>query len=618
MKDEKDIKAVLPGITRILNRFWPHIRKRKVLISGSLLTLLAETVLKLLEPWPLKFVFDQVIVSTSSSNSASAKHLGGLAVMELLLLSALAIIVIAALRSVFAYLSTYGMSLAAIQVLAEVRSSLYSHLQRLSLAFHSQFRSGDLITRVIADIERLRFVTIKTTLPLLANLLAVVGMGAVMFWINWELALITVAVFPLIVLSMSRLLGRIRNFARQHRKTEGAIANTTSETIGAVKVVQALSLHTVFERTFTEQNNQSLNEGAESMRLTSLLEGTIQVLMAIIIALVLWRGSQAVLQNALTPGELLVFINYLKTAFEPIRDLTKQFGQIAKATVSGERVIDVLDYEPNVRDLPGAKPAHPFFGAVRFENVSFGYGFERDILKNVNLVVEPGQQIAVVGPSGSGKSTLMSLLLRLYDPSAGRILIDGQDIHEYTLKSLRSQISVVMQDSILFAVSVRENITYGKLGATNQEVERAARLANAHDFIMDLPDGYDTILGERGSKISGGQRQRIAIARAAIRQSPIVILDEPTTGLDSASERSVNDALKRLTRGCTTFTISHNLKAITDADQVLYIENGQILERGTHSELMTLAGRYAALYHLQNPTHSQSNGQQGMQYALDI
>jgi ATP-binding cassette, subfamily B, bacterial len=621
MKDEKDVKSVLPGIMRILNRFRPQIRKRRLLISGSLLALLAETTLKLLEPWPLKFVFDHVIVPSTTSRALKFGFLDGFSPMLLLTGAALGIVSIAGLRSLFSYLSTYGMSLVAIQVLAEVRSNLYSHLQRLSLTFHSQFKSGDLITRVISDIERLRSVTIKSALPMFSNSVAVIGMVGVMFWLNWELALIVSAVFPLFVLLSSRLLGRIRDFARQHRKTEGAIANTTSETIGAIKIVQALFLHPRFERTFTEQNTRSLNEGAESMKLSSILEGTVQVLMATGIALVLWRGSQVVLQQSLTAGELLVFINYLKTAFEPVRDLTKHFGQIAKATASGERVIDILDYEPHVRDLPGARPAHPFFGAVRFEQVSFRYGsnddIDREILQDINLVVEPGQQVALVGPSGSGKSTLASLLLRLYDPSAGRILIDGQDLREYKLKSLRRQISVVMQESVLFATSIRENIAYGTLDATEREIIQAAKLANAHEFILELPHGYETVLGERGSKLSGGQRQRIAIARSAIRRSPIVILDEPTTGLDSASERLVNDALNRLTQGCTTFTISHNLQAITAADQILYVEKGRIIERGTHRQLMALAGHYATLYHLQNQTNGGHNPK-GVQYALDI
>jgi ATP-binding cassette subfamily B protein len=299
-----------------------------------------------------------------------------------------------------------------------------------------------------------------------------------------------------------------------------------------------------------------------------------------------------------------------------MRKLSNQIGQIAKATASGERVIDILDYEPNVRDLPGAKKAHPFFGAVRFEQVTFGYEPSKDILKDLNFVVQPGQQVALVGPSGSGKSTLVSLILRLYDPVEGRILIDGQDLREYTLDSLRQQISVVLQESVLFAVSVRDNIAYGRLGATDKEVEKAARLANAHDFIMELPEGYDTILGERGATLSGGQRQRIAIARAAIRHAPIVILDEPTTGLDNASDRAVTAALDRLTQGRTTFLISHNLRTVEHADLILYVEGGSILERGTHTELVRLGGRYATLYQLQN-TVNNGSFPEGDAYALE-
>lgn len=274
-----------------------------------------------------------------------------------------------------------------------------------------------------------------------------------------------------------------------------------------------------------------------------------------------------------------------------------------------------MEYEPNVQDLPKAKPAHPFSGEVRFENVSFGYEPGRDILKNISFVVQPGQQVALVGPSGNGKSTLLSLILRLYDPVKGRILIDGRDIREYTLDSLRQQISVVLQESVLFAASVKENIAYGKLGASKREVKQAALLANAHEFITKLPQGYNTILAERGATLSGGQRQRIAIARAAVREAPIVILDEPTTGLDNSSEQAVNAALEQLTQARTTFVISHNLQAVKHADLILYLEGGRILEQGTHKELMRKNGRYKTLYRSQikigNDTY------QGGTYALE-
>lgn len=494
---EKELKGVIPGILRILDKFLPYIRQQKLLIAGSFLALLLETGLRLLEPWPLKYVFDYILIPAHNNNT-NLTHSYGLSPVVLLTISTVAIVVISGVGSIAAYISTYGMSLAVVRVLSTVRANVFHHLQHLSLSFHQKSKSGDLITRVTADIEKMRTVTVKTALPLFTNTFSLVGMLGIMFWLNWELALVVTAIFPLLFLLTSQMISRIRKFAKKHRDSEGVLAATTGETMGAIKVVQVLSLQEMLHSVFSTQNQKSLDEAIESLRLSAALERAVQILMAIIIAVVLWRGSYVVLHKELTPGELLVFMTYLRNAFEPMRKLSNQIGQIAKATASGERVVEILDYEPNVQDLPGAKPAHPFFGAVRFENVFFGYDTGKDILKNISLTVQPGQQIALVGASGGGKSTLLSLILRLYDPEAGRILIDGQDIREYTLNSLRQQISVVLQESVLFAVSVRENIAYGKLGATDKEVEKAARLANAHEFIMNLPQGYDTILGDRG------------------------------------------------------------------------------------------------------------------------
>ncbi len=591
---------------QILRKFSPYIREQRILIAGSFVALLVETGLRLLEPWPLKYVFDNILIP--AHNNVKVPNSFGLNPIALLTLSAIAIVAITGIGSVAAYMSTYGMSLAVVRVLSEVRGNVFDRLQNLSLSFHQKSKSGDLITRVTADIEKMRTVTVKTALPLITNVLSLLGMLAIMFWLNWELALVAAAIFPILSLLTSNMISRIRKFAKQHRDSEGVLAATTGETIGAIKVVQVLSLQKMLQGVFSAQNQKSLDEAIESLRLSAALERAVQILMAIIIAVVLWRGSHVVLHKELTPGELLVFMTYLRNALEPMRKVSSQIGQIAKATASGERVVEVLDYEPNVRDLPKAQKAHPFFGTVRFENVSFGYDAGRGILKDINFVAQSGQQVAVVGPSGSGKSTLLSLIIRLYDPDEGSILIDGQDIREYTLDSLRQQISVVLQDSVLFAVSVRENIAYGKIGATDKEVEKAARLANAHEFIMELPQGYDTILSERGSTLSGGQRQRIAIARAAIREAPIVILDEPTTGLDNASDRIVSAALEKLTEGCTTFFISHNLRAVENADMILYVEGGSILEQGTHRELMRLGGYYATLYRLQSIVDDTSEG----------
>jgi len=517
-----------------------------------------------------------------------------------LTLLAFSVVAIAALSAFVGYLSKLGMALATVRILAEVRCQLFSHLQRLSLSFHHQFKSGDLITRVTADIGRLRNVIINAIVPFLTNFLTLIGMFSVMLWLNWELALIAIALFPIFMMLVRNLIARIRKAARRHRHTEGVLASTASETIGAIKVVQALALHEAIEQVFRQENQENLNQSTASLKLSALLNRTIQVTIALLIALVLWRGSQLVLDNSLTPGDLLIFITYIKESFEPpMRKFANQIGQMAKATASGERVVDILEYQPQVQDLPWAKKAHHLLGSVKFADVSFGYDPSHLVLHNLSFAVEPGQKVAITGPSGSGKSTLMSLLLRLYDPTSGNILIDGEDMRQYQVESLRQQISVVLQDSLLFAASVRENIAYGKVGAAEREIEQAARLANAHDFILELPQGYNTVLGERGATLSGGQRQRIAIARALIRQAPIAILDEPTTGLDRASERSVNAAFDRLTQSRTAFIISHDLQAIENVDLILYLEAGRILERGTHTELISQGGHYATLYRLQ-------------------
>lgn len=600
----QNLKQSLPGIQRMVRRFWPQIRKQKFLLAISGLGLVVEVVAQLLRPWPLKLIFDYIIIPERSS-AASFPVLDSVNPMLLLFVLAIGVVGVSGLRAVAAYVSVVCMSLAASRIVAEIRAKLYAHLQRLSLSFYYRVKSGDLITRITSDTDRLRDVTVMAAFPMIVNTLTLVGMVGVMFWLNWELALIGLAVFPLFLLSTLKITKRIHQVARQQRKREGAMAATAAEAIGAMKVVQALSLEGMLESMFAGENRKSLEESARTQQLAASLQRTVELLVAIATALVLWRGVRLVLHGAATPGDLLVFVNYLKSAFKPTRQLAKFMAQISKATASGERIIDLLDVVPEIRDTRGAVEAPPFQGAVRFHRVSFAYETSKVILKNISFEAQPGQRVALVGPSGGGKSTLVSLLLRLYDPLEGQILIDGGDLRQYKIESLRRQISIVLQDSVLFGISVRDNIAYGALGATDVQIQAAARLANAHDFIMALPQGYDTFLGERGATLSGGQRQRIAIARAAVRKAPIVVLDEPTVGLDNENERAVTEALERLTVDCTTFLITHDLRASSEVDLILHIEEGTILERGTHAELMGLGQRYAALYQLQSMVDTQ-------------
>ncbi|MEM9506304.1 MAG: ABC transporter ATP-binding protein [Cyanobacteria bacterium P01_E01_bin.35] len=599
----------LPGLQRIIKEFWPQIRQQKLLLCVSFVGLIVEVIAQLLRPWPLKFIFDYIILRDTNISAAKFPMLTDANPMVLLLIFSIGIVGVSGLRAAAAYVSLVTMSLAASRIVTEIRAKLYAHLQRLSLSFYYKVKSGDLITRITSDIDRLRNVTVMAIFPLIVNVLTLVGMVGLMFWLNWELALIGLALFPLFLLSTVKITKRIHKVSRQQRMQEGAMAATAAEAIGAIKVVQALSLEDMLQSMFDTPNRESLEDSARTQQLSASLQRTIEILVAIATALVMWRGVKLVLAGTVTPGDLLVFINYLKSAFKPTRQLAKHVASISKATASGERIIDLLDIVPAIQDRRGAMNAPSFNGDVKFNQVSFAYNPEKVILKNLSFEVKAGQRVALVGPSGGGKSTLVSLLLRLYDPLEGQISIDGNDLRQYKLESLRRQISIVLQDSVLFGVSVRDNIAYGALGSTDREIRAAARLANAHDFIKTLPQGYDTKLSERGSTLSGGQRQRIAIARAIVRKAPIVILDEPSIGLDKKSEQTVTEALDRLTANCTTFLITHDLRTSENADRIFYIENGKLLEQGTHSELITLGKRYAALYQLQNAVDTQSLGQ---------
>ncbi len=593
------LRDSLPGLGRLTRRFWPHLGRERPLIVASLLALYVEIGLRLLEPWPLKVVLDRVVATARGRAFHRLPILDAVDPGTVLALSALAVIVFAGLRALAAYYNTVGFALVGNRVLTTVRSELYSHLQRLSLSFHTGARSGDLIVRVTSDVGLLQDVAVTALLPLFANALTLVGMAAVMIWLNAPLTLLALATGPLFWVFTTRRSRRIRETARRQRQQEGAMAATAAESIGAVKVIHALSLEGTFARAFTGQSRKNLATGVYATRLSAGLERTVDLLIAVGTALVLWFGARLVQRGTMTPGDLIVFLAYLKNAYRPVKDFVKYTGRLAKASAAGERVLDLLDRTPDVRDLPGAVPAPALRGAVRFEGISFAYEPGRPALEQVDCEVQPGQHVALVGPSGSGKSTFVSLIFRLYDPTAGRVLIDGRDIRDYTLASLRAQTSVVLQDSILFAATIRDNIAYGAPGAPPEAIEAAARIANAHAFIEALPHGYDTVVGERGVTLSSGQRQRIAIARAAIRRAPVLIFDEPTTGLDGESERAVIEALDRLAQGWTTFLITHDLRLAARADLILYLEDGRVRERGTHLELLQADGCYASLYRVQ-------------------
>ena len=577
----QSLRASLPGLGRLARRFWPYLKRERSLVTMSLLALYADVALRLLEPWPLKVVLDRIVATMRGHTPHRLAVLNALDPATLLALAAVAVVAFAALRAIAQYYNTVGLALVGNRVLTSVRNELYNQLQRLSLSFHTRARTGDLLVRVTGDVGFLQDVVVTAFLPLLANALTLLGMAGVMLWMNARLALIVLATGPLFWLSTIRISRRIQETARRQRQQEGAMAATAAESIGAVKVIHALSLESTFAQAFTGQSRKNLATGVVATRLSAGLERTVDLLIAVATALVLWFGARSVLRGVITAGDLIVFLTYLRTAFRPMRDFAKYTGRLAKASAAGERVLDLLDQVPDVRDLPGAVPAPPLRGAVRFEGVSFAYEPGRPALDHVDCDVAPGRHIALMGPSGSGKTSFVSMILRFYDPTAGCVLIDGRDIREYTLASLRAQISVVLQDSLLFAASIRDNIAYGAPGASPEAIEAAARLANADSFIQALPQGYATVVGERGVTLSNGQRQRIAIARAAIRQAPIIILDEPTTGLDRDNAQEVSEALARLAEGRTTFLITHDPDLAARAHLILYMDAGRVRHTGT-------------------------------------
>jgi len=587
----------LPAIGRVSRHFMPHLAAHRRLVIGSMIALFGGVLFRLLEPWPLKYVFDRLF--HAKPRFTGLPLIDRLDAVTLLAAAAISIVLIALLRALADYWNSIGFALIGNRVLTEIRSKSYQHLQCLSLSFHSQARAGDLLMRVIGDVNMLKEIAVTAILPLLANVLVLAGMLGLMLWLNWRLALLGLAILPLSFLFTLRASRRIHKVARDQRKREGVMAATAAESIGGIKVVQTLSLEKVFSQSFSKQNKTSLMEGVQGSRLSAALERRVDVLIAIATALVVWQGARLVMSRSMTPGDLIVFLTYLKRAFTPLKDFAKYTGRLAKGAAAGERVVDLLEREPEIQDPPNAIVAPPFRGTVRFEDVSFAYDSELIVFEHVEFEVPAGRHVAIVGASGVGKSTLVGLIPRLYDVTGGRVLIDGRDVREFTLASLRLQISVLLQETLLFAASIRDNIAYGAPDVDAAEVEAAARLANAHGFIEEMPEGYETMVGERGVTLSNGQRQRIAIARAAIRQSPILILDEPTTGLDEENQRDVIEALERLSQGRTTFLITHDLRTASRCHMIVLLHNRRIVERGSHEELMRAQGRYAMLFDLE-------------------
>jgi subfamily B ATP-binding cassette protein MsbA len=550
-----------------------------------------------LEPWPLKIIFDYVIGSKPFPGWLS----GWLSADRFAVLNAaaLAVVAIALVGAIGTYVEKYLSTTVAKRVGYDLRRMLYHHVQRLSLSFYEQRRTGDMVVRLTSDIEAAEDFFSSAMLGMALNVLTLVGMMAVMFYLDWRFSLIGLSVAPLLFVMVYRFTRRIKRAARAVKKKESELASVVEESISSARVVKAFAREDFEEARLDRQSMENVELSLEARSIKARLAPLVDVIVAVGLCLVLWFGVRQVLAGSLTAGAVLVFVLYLGKMYKPMKDLSKMTDTLSKAAVGFERIAEILNIERQVRDLPGALAAPALQGRIEFSHVRFGYTPGQTVLRDVNLVVEPGQRAALVGLTGSGKSTLIGLIPRMYDVVDGGISIDGRDVRSYTLESLRRQVSFVLQEAVLFHATVAQNIAYGKPHATPWEIVRAAKLAHADEFIVRMPQGYDTVIGERGETLSGGQRQRIAIARAIIREAPILLLDEPSAALDPESEELIFQGLSRLLEGRTSITIAHRLATVRRADVIFVLDGGVIVERGTHDELMTRNGLYSHLYRIQ-------------------
>lgn len=570
------------ALRRTLQVIRPHLGGQGLLMAGGVLVLLCEVAFRVLEPWPVKFVVDAITRSLGADLSGSGPE----ATPLLLLACGAALVFFTGMRAVCNFFATLAFALVGSRVATKLRAAVFDHVQSLSTRFHSANRTGDTVQRLVGDVGRLQEVAVTAGMPLLANCITLVAMAGVMFWLDPLLSLVVIAACAGFLLLSRMSTGKITVAARRTRKGEGSLANTAQESLGAIRVVQTYGLERALADRFGSSNQKTLREGVRSRRLAAALERRTDVIVGIATAIVLAGGGWRVVQGAMTPGDLVLFLMYLKTAMKPLRDLAKYTGRIARATASGERVAELLDEKVDITDSPAALPLGRVWGELEFRNVSASYNGNA-VLSGLTLHLPEGRNTAIVGPSGAGKSTLLSLLVRMMDPQRGSVHLDGVDLRDITLASLRANVSLVLQDAVLFTGTIRENIRFGLLSASDGEVERAAKLAQAHGFITGFPDGYDTIVGERGGTLSGGQRQRIAIARAILRDAPVVLLDEVTTGLDHDARTEVLKALATLTAGRTTVTVTHEASLALKSDRILWLQDGRVLLDGSPDELMS-------------------------------
>jgi ABC-type multidrug transport system fused ATPase/permease subunit len=573
---------------------------------GSLAVVLTAMVLQMAAtvaaPWPLKVVLDNVVGEHKLPHWLSDLlqpffHHG--TKMEIAAAAAIALVVIAVVGAIASGIANYYTASVGQYIANDLRLQTYDHLQQLSLNYYSEHDLGTLLSTLTADVQTIQSFASGSTLDIVIDLLTIISMLAIMFFLNWDFTLIAVAITPFMLVIISRFKKAVKKAQKEVRKQQSNIVTVVQQGLESVRVIKAFGRQDLEEEELSVVSKATVDASLKARRVKAMLSPLVTVVVALCTAFVLWRSSSLILKGAMTAGSLTVFLSYLAQFFKPVKDLATMTNTIAQTAVGVDRIQAILNASDVIPEKPDAIEPGALKGDIEFEKIVFGYNKDARVLNDVSFKIGAGQMIGVVGPTGSGKSTIVSLIPRFYDPGSGRVTIDGKDLRDLPIRSLRSQIAYVLQETVLFRGSVADNIAYGKGTATRDEIVAAAKLANADGFISQMPQGYDTLVGDRGDTLSGGQRQRIGIARAVIRDNPILILDEPTAALDSESEKLVMEALTRLMKGRTVITIAHRLSTIRDADKIIVLTQGVLAEQGSHSELMALNGVYAGLYHAQ-------------------
>jgi len=573
--------------------------KRQMAFGGMIL--LMATLVELLQPWPIKWLVDYVFAGKPVPHwlqnfwpaIASSNVRGGVAWV------CISILILAVAYRSATLISQLFLLRAGAQLVQQLRCHACEQLHRLSLAFHDRTKVGDSLYRVAYDAHAAQTLFNGALVPICTGALLVAGATFVMLQVNLRLTLVTMAAVPLFLAITRGFSRRIDEQSRRYHENESALVSSLQESLSSMRAIQAFTLEPEATQQFRRQSEQSLESSQRMTRTQLLYAACAGLAVACGTAGVVWAAGQEVIAGRLSVGDILVFLAYLGMLYQPVNTFSHSAGVIQSSGAQLKRVFEIINALPDIRELPKARTLSAVSGSIEFRNVSFHYLEQSPVLKNISLKVQPGQVVALVGRTGAGKTTMASLLLRFYDPTSGAICLDGHDLRELRVPWLRQQVSVVLQDPVIFATTVAENIGYGRPGASINDIQAAARLAQAHDFINDLPKGYQTLLGERGVNLSGGQRQRLSIARAFLKNAPILVLDEPTSALDAQTEEALLASLRKLMANRTTFVIAHRLSTVRSADLIVVLENGTILEQGSHADLLEQNSLYRKMYQAQ-------------------